>query len=324
MKNLQGRVAVITGAASGIGRGIAESFINAGMKVVLADIERSALNETAEHFESLGADVLRVVVDVSKPEQVEALARKAIEAFGEVHVLCNNAGVTIGSLPGIWANTIKDWQWVLGVNVMGLVHGLRTFVPIMLKQNTECHIVNTSSVAGLTASTGNGLYAASKHAIISISETLYHELRAMNAKIEVSVLCPGWVHTHIFDSERNRPPELQNDSVRVASKWLPYLEDIETMVRNWLANGLDPREVGDQVLTAIRANRFYILTHPDWKPMIRSRLEKILGDRPPILSIPPAAAPDLAAEPIEVKLTGNRRPSDRKPAGKRSIPPPSA
>jgi NAD(P)-dependent dehydrogenase (short-subunit alcohol dehydrogenase family) len=321
MKKTEGRIAVITGAASGIGRGMAESFIAAGMKVVLADIERSALKETAAHLEALGGEVLSVPVDVSKPEQVEALAKKTLDTFGGVHLLCNNAGVTVGSLPGIWANTIKDWQWVFGVNVMGLVHGLRTFVPIMLNEATECHIVNTSSVAGLTSSTGNGLYAASKHAIVAISETLYHELRVMNAQIGVSVLCPGWVHTRIFDSERNRPTELRNEAFRVASKWMPYLEDIETMVRNWLANGLDPRDVGDQVLNAVRANRFYILTHPDWKPMIRSRLEKILSDRQPILSMPPSN-PELAADHLDMSLA-QARSSSPKSGNKRSIPPPN-
>jgi NADP-dependent 3-hydroxy acid dehydrogenase YdfG len=326
MKKVQGRVAVITGAASGVGRGMAESFVDAGMKVVLADIEEAALYETAEFIEAQGADVLSVVVDVSKPEQVEELARKTLKEFGEVHVLCNNAGVTIGSLPGIWANTVKDWQWVLGVNVMGLVHGLRTFVPIMLKQDTEAHIVNTSSVAGLTSTTGNGIYAASKHAIVAISETLYHELRAMNAKIDVSVLCPGWVHTRIFDSERNRPPELRNESFRISSRWIPYLEDIETMVRNWLANGLDPRDVGNDVLNAIQTNRFYILTHPDWKPMIRSRIEKILGERPPILSVPPASGSDFAADQVRLTPGAARKSKTNltKTARKRSIPPPTA
>jgi NAD(P)-dependent dehydrogenase (short-subunit alcohol dehydrogenase family) len=323
MKNVKGRVAIVTGAASGIGQGMVESFVQAGMKVVLADVEKSALDEATRRFKSLGADVIGVVTDISKPDHVEVLARKTLDTYGEVHILCNNAGVTIGSLPGIWANTLKDWQWILGVNVMGVVHGLRTFIPIMLKQDMECHIVNTSSVSGLTASTGNGLYAATKHAIISISETLYHELRAMNAKIGVSVLCPGWVNTRIFDSERNRPAELQNDPVRIASKWIPYVENIEVTVRKWLANGVDPREVGDHVLKAIRADRFYILTHPDWKPMIRSRLEKILDERPPILSIPPARGSDVAVEDIKINVGIEKTPT-QKSTRKRSIPPPSA
>jgi NAD(P)-dependent dehydrogenase (short-subunit alcohol dehydrogenase family) len=303
---------------------MAEAFAAAGMKVALADIEEPALLETAEHLSSLGAEVLTVRVDVSQPEQVEALGRKTVETFGAVHVLCNNAGVTVGSLPGIWANTIKDWQWLIGVNIMGVVHGLRIFVPIMLKQGGEAHIVNTSSVAGLTSTTGNGLYAATKHAIIAISETLYHELRSMDSKIGVSVLCPGWVHTRIFDSERNRPAELQNDPFHIPSKWIPYVQDIETMVRNWLAKGVDPRDVGDQVLEAIRKERFYILTHPDWKPMIRSRLEKILEERQPILSIPPPGIAEVLAGGPEVKIEGRQPETEESVPSKRSVRPPAA
>jgi NAD(P)-dependent dehydrogenase (short-subunit alcohol dehydrogenase family) len=194
MKQFENRVAVVTGAASGIGRALAETFAGAGMKVVLSDVEEAALAKAADALDAAGADVLAIRTDVSRPEQVEELARRSVDAFGGVHLLCNNAGVAVGRV-ATWESTLDDWRWILGVNLMGVIHGLRSFIPIMLEQQTEGHIVNTASIAGLVTLGGNALYGVTKHAVVSLSESLHNELAAREAKLKVSVLCPGWVNT---------------------------------------------------------------------------------------------------------------------------------
>jgi NAD(P)-dependent dehydrogenase (short-subunit alcohol dehydrogenase family) len=277
MKEFKDKVAVITGAASGIGRAIADRCAQEGMQVVLADIEEPALVRTAADMRAAGATVLPVLMDVAKPDDVEMLAQETLNAFGAVHMLCNNAGVGAGGSP--WESTLKDWQWVLGVNLWGVIHGLRTFVPIMLAQDTEGHIVNTSSVAGLISFHPSASYIVSKHAVVSLSENLYHFLAQRGAKIKTSVLCPGWVNTRILDGERNRPPELQNAPGEASPS--PEEEMVLEMMRQAVASGMAPEQVADAVFDAVREERFYIVTHPDNRPMIQSRAQDIVQERAP-------------------------------------------
>jgi NAD(P)-dependent dehydrogenase (short-subunit alcohol dehydrogenase family) len=286
MKELKDRVAVVTGAASGIGRAMAEGFADEGMKVVLSDIEEGQLAQVTAELEAAGAQVLSVRADVSKPEQVETLARKSVDAFGGVHVLCNNAGVAVGG-PGVgtWESTLDDWNWILGVNLMGVIYGVHTFTPIMLAQEGEGHIVNTASMAGLVTPFGNGLYGVTKHAVVALSEAMHNELRTRGAKVKVSVLCPGWVDTRIADADRNRPAALSD----VAASSLPpeQAQILEDLLRKALEGGLDSKEVAKLVVDSIREERFYILPHPDWNYMIEHRMQNILEERPADAVLPP-------------------------------------
>ena len=202
MRDLAGKVAVVTGAASGIGRAMAERFAQEGMKVVLADIEEAALQATVRELKQQERDVIGVVTDVANPEAVDELARQTIDAYGKVHLVCNNAGVFLGMKP-MWESTLRDWQWILGVNLWGVINGVRTFVPIMLAQDEPGHIVNTASQAGLV--TANSIYSLTKHGVVALSEGLHLQLRQQNAKVGVSVLCPLFVDTRIMEAERNRP-----------------------------------------------------------------------------------------------------------------------
>lgn len=283
MKEFKGKVAVVTGAASGIGRAMAERFAAEGMTVVLADIEQGPLAETEAELKAKGAAVLAVPTDVSKAGDVEALAKKTVDAFGAVHVLCNNAGVAVDGLS--WERTVADWQWVLGVNLWGVIHGIRVFVPIMLGQEGEGHIINTSSVAGLVSIPMHGVYQVTKHAVVTLSETLHHELGLLGARVKVSVLCPGWVNTAIADCDRNRPAELQNEPAERSRR--PEEEMFEKAVRQLVATGLPPEQVADDVVRAIRDEKLYILTHPEMNDAIRTRTEGIVTERNPTFN--PAA-----------------------------------
>jgi NAD(P)-dependent dehydrogenase (short-subunit alcohol dehydrogenase family) len=244
------------------------------MKVVLADVEQEALGKAAAEMKASGASVMAVPADVSNGEDVEALARKTLDAFGAVHVLCNNAGVAVGGL--CWERTAADWEWGLGVNLWGVIHGIRVFVPIMLAQGTEGHVVNTASMAGLISLPVMSVYSVAKYGIVALSEALHHELALSGAKLKVSVLCPGWVNTQLMDSERNRPAELLNEQEPG-----PTVEAFKETVRGLLVAGLTPEAVADHVFNAIRDERFYILTHPDMKEAIRTRMETILEERNP-------------------------------------------
>jgi NAD(P)-dependent dehydrogenase (short-subunit alcohol dehydrogenase family) len=279
MKELTDRVAVVTGAASGIGRGLAERFAAEGMKVVLADIETGALAETKTDLEAKGATVLAVETDVSKAGDVEALAKKTIDAFGAVHVVCNNAGVAVGGLS--WERTLADWQWVMGVNLWGVIHGIRVFVPIMLEQDTEGHVVNTASTAGLSTGPGLPIYTATKHAVVALSEVLHHEFAVSGAKLRASVLCPLYVDTRIVDSARNRPAELQNDPALEARR--SEMEPALQAFRQTLASGDTPAQIADAVFNAIRDEKFYVINDPRAKDGVRSRMKDILEDRNPAL-----------------------------------------
>jgi NAD(P)-dependent dehydrogenase (short-subunit alcohol dehydrogenase family) len=278
MREFTGKVAVVTGAASGIGRGLAEACAREGMKVVLADVDEAALSRAERELKDSGAEAVAVRTDVSKAEDVEALAQRTLDAFGAAHLLFNNAGVGAGTT--VWESTLEDWQWVLGVNLWGVIHGVRTFVPLMLKQGDECHIVNTASMAGLVSGPALGVYKVTKHGVVSLSETLCSELAIIKAKIGVSVLCPGGVNTRILDSERNRPAEMQSATVTVGPVH-PAVAQADAMLRQLVEEGMQPLQVAELVFEAIRDGRFYILTHEDWKQHVRKRLNDILLGRNP-------------------------------------------
>jgi len=278
MKELKGKVAVVTGGASGIGRAIAERFAAEGMKVVLADIEEGALATAESEMRAKGTTVASKRTDVSRGEDVEALARFTIDRFGAVHVVCNNAGVAVGGVT--WQHTVKDWQWLLGVNLWGVIHGVRTFVPIMLQQGDECHVVNTASRAGLLTRPWLAMYCASKHAVVALSESLYHELTLTGSKIKVSVLCPAVVNTRIGESERNRPDVLRDADEAGAPA---QMQAMEQAFRALLATGLPPEEVAGAVVEAIKDERFYIITHEGMKDQVSTRLSDIIGGRNPTL-----------------------------------------
>jgi len=278
LKEFRDRIAVVTGAASGIGKAMAERFAAEGMKVVMADVEGPALDAAARELEDKGALVLPVLTDVSKAESVQALAKRTFEEFGRVDLLCNNAGVGGGT--GLsWNCTLADWQWVMGVNLWGVIHGVKFFLPRMVEQGDDAHIVNTASLAGLISGPGLAIYSVTKHAVVSLSETLFHELRLAGSQVGVSVLCPGWVDTKIMDSSRNRPEALQNKPEE--EKTLPQAEAMEQMVRGLLAQGSPPSDIAEKVFEAVRDRRFYVLPHPQYTHMIRTRMEDILEQRDP-------------------------------------------
>lgn len=276
MKDFKDKVAVITGAASGLGLAMAHRFAAEGMKLVLADVEEEALRKVETEFRKAGVPVLGIRTDVARGQDIERLAEKTLATFGAVHILCNNAGVGPGGV--VWENTTADWEWVLGVNVWGVIHGVRTFLPIMLRQDTECHVVNTASVAGLLSVPGMGIYCVSKHAVVTLTECLHHDLRQRNAKVGASVLCPAFVPTGIVDSERNRPAALRNTP---RSKTPDEVAREEQMRHAVQSGRITPEQVAEMVFDAVQTNRFYILTHPKIKRAIEMRMKDILEGRSP-------------------------------------------
>ncbi len=275
MKTFKDRVAVVTGGASGLGRAMGMRFAREGMKVVLADVQADALARTHAEFEQAGFEAVAVRADVSNGDEVDALADKAWRTFGGVHIVCNNAGVAPGGR--IWEQSEKDWEWVLGVNVWGVIHGIRAFVPRMLQQESEGHIVNTASVAGLLSPPGMGSYCVSKHAVVTMSECLHQDLVAARSKLGVSVLCPAYVPTGISDSERNRPALLRDDR-RKSQADLEHEERLRHAVQS---GRISAEQVADIVLQAIVAQKFYILPHQKIKPAIETRMQDILLERTP-------------------------------------------
>ena len=269
MKTFTDRVAVITGAASGIGRALAAHAARLGMQVVLADVSVSDLAETEEALRTGGARILAVRTDVSRRADVEALAQQTLAAFGAVHLLFNNAGVIAGGT--LWDSTPQDWEWVMNVNVWGVIHALSVFVPIMLAQDAEGHIVNTASATALLSNNPVAPYTMSKHAVLGLSETLRYSLAQRTDKLKVSVLCAGWVKTRIMDAGRNRPAELQNDATDVRQAWRiaspPFHPARES--------SLLPEQVAEIVFEAIAAEQFYIVTHPEILPWVQRRADEI-------------------------------------------------
>jgi NAD(P)-dependent dehydrogenase (short-subunit alcohol dehydrogenase family) len=276
VKELKERTAVVTGAASGIGRGLAFQLAREGMSLVLADVEHAALQATEREIQALGTPVLAVPTDVSRLADVQNLALQAEERFGHVHLLCNCAGVAVTG--AIWEHPPEDWTWLLGVNVWGVIHAIHVFVPRMLAQSTPAHVVNTASVSGLTSNMGS-IYTMTKHAVVALTESLYHQLRMREAKIGVTLLCPGPVDTRIVDSDRNRPPHLRSDYTDASRN--PAYRRIKEDARPRLANGLSPQAVAEAVVDAVRQDRFYVITHPHYKKDIERRMIDLLSDRNP-------------------------------------------
>jgi NAD(P)-dependent dehydrogenase (short-subunit alcohol dehydrogenase family) len=275
MKQFKHKVAVITGGASGIGLALARRAADEGMQLALADIEEAALAAAAAELRSRGAQVLTVKCDVSQGEDVERLAEQTLKAYGGAHLVCNNAGVG-GVRVKTWQASAKDWQWVLGVNVWGVIHGVRVFTPIMLGQGEEGHIVNTASAAGFVSMASTAPYAVSKHSVVTLSEVLYHDLRSEQAKIGVSVLCPAWVNTNIWNSRRNRPAELVDHDDTEAER--VRREEVRALLEKGKVTAAD---VAAMTFDAIANERFYIFPHPKIRNDIRTRMEDILELRNP-------------------------------------------
>ncbi|WP_293775925.1 SDR family oxidoreductase [uncultured Oxalicibacterium sp.] len=279
MNEFQGRVAVITGAASGFGKAFAQTGARLGMHLVLADIEAQALERVAQELRQTGVELLAVPCDVSKADQMQTLADAAMARFGAVHLLFNNAGVGSGGL--IWENSAADWDWVLGVNLSGVIHGVRIFTPLMLaaaKDNAAYrgHIVNTASVAGLQNAPTMGIYNVSKHAVVSLTETLYQDLQLIEAPIGVSLLCPFFVPTGIHASARNRPVDLPTTEPTVSQR------TAQTFSEKAVAGGkITAEQVAEQTFRAIREGQFYIYTEQAPLETARHRMEDLLAARNP-------------------------------------------
>lgn len=282
MQDFEGRVAVVTGAASGIGRGLAEAFAAEGMKLVLADVRREALGTTADALRESGARVESVLTDVADPAAVDALARRTIEAYGAVHVLCNNAGVASSSSL-LWEAPLEEWKWHLDVMVMGAVHGIRSFVPIMLEQGVEGYVVNTASMGGLiTGSDSQAVYMTAKHGLVAMTEGLQHQLAGVSDKVKCSVLCPAFVSSDVFDNFETLRPEAV-PSPRATQEGAQAIDGM----KQFLSMGLPAREAGEIVVQAIRDERFYILTHPAWASMVEARMRAIIDGHDPARPAPP-------------------------------------
>jgi NAD(P)-dependent dehydrogenase (short-subunit alcohol dehydrogenase family) len=275
MERFEGRVAVVTGAGSGIGRALALRAAGEGMRVVIADVEVNALEEAAAEVETAGAEVVVAPTDVSRPEQVDRLAGLAYERFGAVHLLCNNAGVFQGGIS--WQRELADWEWVLGVNVWGVLHGIRAFVPRMLEGGDEGHVVNTSSLAGLITGAYSAPYITSKFAVLGLTECLAHDLRTHGAPIGASVLVPALVGTKIAHSTRNRPDEPPSEAQA------PDHHLVEQALRDLIAQGgRPPDEVAGLVFDAVRSGRFFITTSDATEGILRARFDAVLtGELPP-------------------------------------------
>ena len=268
MKDLNGKVVVVTGAASGIGLAMAERFLAEGMKVVMADVEEAALNREASRLDASRRNTLAVPTDVRRHEDVQALADRTVERFGGVHVLCNNAGVCPGG--PMLDTTPEDWRWVMDVNVLGVGYGVMVFGPLMVEAG-EGHIVNTASEAGLVTNNSLGIYCASKHAVVGLSESLYRELE--ETPVGVSVLCPNLVRTGIFHSERNRDDGIEERPRGVA---------VMGMLRETLVSmGLQPSDVADKVVEAIQEDRFWVFTHEETRGRATARAADIEAGRNP-------------------------------------------
>jgi NAD(P)-dependent dehydrogenase (short-subunit alcohol dehydrogenase family) len=276
MKDFAGKTAVITGAASGIGRAIAERCVDAGVTVVLADIEQGALERAGAELQARGGAVLCVRTDVSKRADVEALADAAYGEFGAVHLLFNNAGVGAGG--AAWEATWNDWEWVMGVNLWGVIHGVKVFLPRMIAQNTECHVVNTSSGAGLIAGAGSAPYVTTKHAVVALSESIFLALQQRKSLVKVTVVCPGTTRTNIAYAERNRPEDLRNPPEPMT----PERQAGLAALKGILERSMPAELVADAVFEAIRNEQFYVLNDPRWMELVQMRVEKLLKLENPV------------------------------------------
>ena len=277
MDEFEGKVAVVTGAASGIGRAMADRWAVLGMRLALADVEVEPLESAAAELRDAGHEVIAVPTDVSDGDEVDAFAEATFEEYGAVHVVCNNAGVGGGG--PMWELTTADWEWVLGVNLWGVIHGIRAFVPHLVEQG-EGHVVNTASVAGLSSPPMMGPYNASKHAVVTISETLRAELAMIaDAQLGVTVVCPGWVRTRIAESERNRPESLRNP---VTGDELP---PAASALSGILDQGMEPADLAVDIEAAVREERLYVLTGDEWTSLVRQRMEQFVTDTEAIAGV---------------------------------------
>ncbi len=291
MELAAGKVAVVTGAASGIGRALVERFASAGLHVALADVDDAGLAEVADAARARGVDALTVRTDVSSADSVEALAAATYERFGRADVVCNNAGVASSADP--WFGPLSTWEWVLGVNLWGVVHGVRTFLPRMIAQGGG-HIVNTASIAGLHPGFGPS-YDASKHAVVALTEDLYVSMTTAGLPIGVSVLCPGWVRTKIMDADRNWPSELGQ---RPADAF--GTEVVRKHVVRAIDEGITPAAVADLVADAVGRNRFWVFPHPDFVELAVRRWHGIAEGRDPELMVDTPGLPPAAQIMAEV------------------------
>ena len=290
MKSFQGKTAVLTGAASGFGLEVARLAARAGMNVVMADVQQDALDRAAEEIRGLGAQVLPFRLDVSKAAEVEALGAATVERFGVPHLVFNNAGVGFGGL--IWEHSLKDWEWVVGVNLMGVAHGVRVFTPLMIEAarqdpGYEGHIVNTASMAGLLNAPNMGVYNVTKHAVVSMSETLYQDLHLVTEQVDCSVLCPYFVPTGIHESHRNRPQDARSDSKPTPSQLIAQANSAKAVT----SGKVTAAEVAQKVMDAVRDRQFYIYSHPQALAIVQKRLEDVVQGRNP--SDPFEARPEI-------------------------------
>ncbi len=276
MKHFTNKVAVITGGASGLGRAIGKRLAKEGVKIMLADVEKQTLLDTVASFKDEGYVVRGEICDVANRQDVEELAKCTIKEFGSVDLLFNNAGVAPPS-GRAWEHSNEEWEWGLGVNVWGIINGISVFTPLMLKQETEGHIVNTASVAGLLSLPQMSLYCVTKHSVVTLTESLFHDLVETNAKISCSVLCPAYVPTEISNSHRNRPDHLKDSRVP-SQENLEMEEKVKYAVK---AGKISAEDVADLVFQSIKKNEFYILSHPRIKPAIETRVKDILLDKTP-------------------------------------------
>jgi NAD(P)-dependent dehydrogenase (short-subunit alcohol dehydrogenase family) len=290
MKDFRGKTAVVTGAASGIGRALATQCAREGMSVAVADVDEPGLEETQKQLVGLGADVLAVPTDVSKVAAVEALAERTCEAFGGVHLVFNNAGVLLSGCA--WERSSEDWEWVLGVNLFGVIHGARVFLPIMVEQGETAHMVNTASVGGVVVGPFIGPYIVSKHAVVALTESLHYELEARGAKVKVSALCPGAVDTGITSSERVRPGYLGEASPLGTEAEKAFAEGL----RAGIGAGISPSKLATHAFAGVREERFWIFPDPSYRVGLQARTQSMLDGVNPVH---PSALQVPAADPAD-------------------------
>ncbi len=288
MIKLEGKIAVVTGGASGIGKGITKKLLENGAEVVIADINKDKLETTKQEFEQMGYKVRCKTVDVTKEDEIKKLVEDVLGIYGQINILCNNAGVGYSS--GFsWENTEDEWNWMINTNLKSVIYGIRTFVPIMLKQDNECHIINTASNAGITIGGTMAMYSLTKHGVVALSESLYNELKLINSKICVSVLCPGFVSSDITNPYI--PETVKNTSSPVINE---NTELFFKAFNNAINNGVTPDEIGESVINAIKNKLFYILSSETDKKLIRARLDNIIENKNPDIVVPEELLREIA------------------------------